>query len=133
MVLAKKSNNCVFIVIHFAARANVCPEYSALLKAITTPLTSNNKNKATLTRFQHSLDTSALLQSSQGQILFLLHTMGTLSQDFLNDTSVKVDFRIYPFSSDTRCTSRNGDESVQMSIFSMKIVKRPKVMNTVEY
>lgn len=92
----------VFSLLDFCAgRANVCPEYSALLKATTTPLTSNNKNKATSTHFQHSLDTSALLQSSQGQILFfLLLTMGTFPQNLLNDTSVKVDFCIYPFSSE---------------------------------
>lgn len=51
-----------------------CPAYSALQKAISTPLTSN-KNKATLTHFQHSSDTSAWSQREvKVSSLFFLFT-----------------------------------------------------------
>lgn len=51
-----------------------CPANSALQKAISTPLTSN-KNKATLTHFQHSSDTSAWSQSEvKVNSLFFLFT-----------------------------------------------------------
>lgn len=105
-------------------------QHIQLCKRPFPPPTSNNKNKATLTHFQHSLDTSAWSQSKVKVNSFFFHTIGTFSHSLLNDPSVNLEtlqYRIQTSSNHSQhfvflYTKRNG-ESVNIQYYlSVKII-----------